>query len=422
MKPPPRTRGKRHCDPQPEATGPQRSRRPSGKWSHVERRKLLNGLRRLSKTAAKGDINYDQLRRYVTTRSVSEIRSMVDSLKTKVVSWASLKLKTRRREEERVRKPIEEWIHMSSSVTGGLEKTISTAFCQMLTVSSTEPCTLRNCDPPQVHRPPTEDPPPGRIIPMRPMPRMPVQDVVLVKDKTPASRKGPSSRSPAPSQQDQVKKSKRCPPQRPPVTSNQQDPVPGPITTSSAGPQTTSEQSPVTTVSTSPPSEASTSSSSTQPTPRVSFSMAASHTKFGKTSKYPSTMRTMGVKYVVDFEKIYMFLSESQKPNGTCCLTPMESAIMLDLLMSLPEELPLLDCNKLKNHLLQVYNGMSAPADSNRGRELLRGGISADCRREAESQSGQSHASSGQSEDGAAFEWCPPLNPFMVPLKLLLRR
>ena len=37
-----------------------------------------------------------------------------------------------------------------------------------------------------------------------------------------------------------------------------------------------------------------------------------------------------------------------------CDCFPSESAIVLDLLMSLPEELPLLDCNKLHNHLIQV--------------------------------------------------------------------
>lgn len=35
-------------------------------------------------------------------------------------------------------------------------------------------------------------------------------------------------------------------------------------------------------------------------------------------------------------------------------LCPLESAIVLDLLMSLPEELLLLDCNKLNKHLIQV--------------------------------------------------------------------
>lgn len=38
--------------------------------------------------------------------------------------------------------------------------------------------------------------------------------------------------------------------------------------------------------------------------------------------------------------------------NNTFCHP--ESAIVLDLLMSLPEELPLLDCNKLHKHMIQV--------------------------------------------------------------------
>lgn len=49
---------------------------------------------------------------------------------------------------------------------------------QMLIVSSTEPRTLRNCDPPQVYRPST-DRPVGRTVPLRPMPRLPLQGRLL---------------------------------------------------------------------------------------------------------------------------------------------------------------------------------------------------------------------------------------------------
>lgn len=52
---------------------------------------------------------------------------------------------------------------------------------QMLIVSSTEPRTLRNCDPPQVHRPPTHKPD-GRTVPLRPMPRLPVQGRPLLSN------------------------------------------------------------------------------------------------------------------------------------------------------------------------------------------------------------------------------------------------
>ncbi|CAF91656.1 unnamed protein product, partial [Tetraodon nigroviridis] len=55
----------------------------------------------------------------------------------------------------------------------------------------------------------------------------------------------------------------------------------------------------------------------------------------------------------VDFEKLYRYLSEIHKPDKEWNLTPMENAIVLDLLMSLPEELLLLDCNKLHKHLIE---------------------------------------------------------------------
>lgn len=57
----------------------------------------------------------------------------------------------------------------------------------------------------------------------------------------------------------------------------------------------------------------------------LSSSAAAVHARFGRTSKYATkdTPRTLGVKCVVDFEKIYHYLSEIHKPDKECNLTPM---------------------------------------------------------------------------------------------------
>lgn len=54
-------------------------------------------------------------------------------------------------------------------------------------------------------------------------------------------------------------------------------------------------------------------------------SAAAVHARFGRTSKYATkdTPRMLGVKCVVDFEKIYRYLSEIHKPDKECNLTPM---------------------------------------------------------------------------------------------------
>ncbi|GLD66681.1 snRNA-activating protein complex subunit 2 isoform X1 [Lates japonicus] len=421
MKPPPRTRSKRDLNLKPEP-GPQRLGKKASKWQRAEQKKLLNSLRRLNRAVGgHGDIDYAFLRKQVPTRSISEIHSVVETLKNKVISCVSLKLKKKRWEEEKVRKPIEVWTHMACAVAGIHEEPICSAFSQMLIVSSTEPRTLRNCDPPQVHRPPTgKDRPAGRTIPLRPMPRLPIQGenpgtstaCPLLVLKTPAPTRGKSL--PA--------LSKVLPPA--PVTL-----LPPPTGQSSPTPQ--------------------------------HCSILSIHVRFGRTSKYATedSPRTFGVKSVVDFERIYRYLSVIHKPSEECCLTPMESAILLNLLMSLPEELSLLDCNKLHKHLIQVYQCLSSPANSKMAREMFKDpndGVcaqteapsSCDSNRtgsqqnatttvnssdvmdadgklqsdEAESQSSGSNNKCTRPGDTDVMGLCPPLNPFIIPPKLLIRR
>uniref|UniRef100_A0A3B4UYG3 Small nuclear RNA activating complex polypeptide 2 n=1 Tax=Seriola dumerili TaxID=41447 RepID=A0A3B4UYG3_SERDU len=549
MKPPPRTRKipERNLMPDPVRT-------PSGKltckWKKLEKKKLLDALRRLSKTAgSRGDIDYTFLRKQVPNRSIEEIQAVVDSLKNKVISSVSLKLKKKRLEEEKTRKPIDVWIHMASSLAGTLEEQITGAFSQMMIVSSTEPSTLKNCDPPQVHRPPTDrDRPVGRTIPFRPVPGMPVQGKhpgtnptrPLLVLKTPAPTIGPAKRPPALSRVVRVPNSTVPPPQQQPSTTSESSPAapsnqpgaaeipaasptapkpeipasgqstlsPGSaavvdtpsvssIQTTQQHPSTSTPASTSTSTSTPAPTSTSTSASTvkstvshtpvspsatsltplpsaaqfsvpssssststTHPLPPLSGPAAEVHARFGRTSKFATkdSPRTLGVKCIVDFERIYRYLSAIHKPTDECHLTPMESAIMLDLLMSLPEELPLLDCKNLHKHLVQVYQSLSSPADSQLARELfknLKGGPSAQSegpsgpdsttpegqqssdrtggsevvdsggrklQPEAESQSSQSNNTSSQSGNGDVMGPCPPLNPFMVPLKLLMRR
>uniref|UniRef100_A0A3Q0SSF8 Uncharacterized protein n=1 Tax=Amphilophus citrinellus TaxID=61819 RepID=A0A3Q0SSF8_AMPCI len=162
---------------------------------------------------------------------------------------------------------------------------------------------------------------------------------------------------------------------------------------------------------------ASTSSAISSPTPHTlpqSTSAKECHARFGRTSKYATkdSPRTFGVKCVVDFEKIYCFLSVIQKPSQDCHLTPMESAIVLDLLMSLPEELPLLDCKKLRKHMIQVQ-----PAAYSKSLALRNQTVTSN---KADSQSSQSYNTSTELEDSNVMP--PPLNPFIVPLTLLKRR
>lgn len=58
---------------------------------------------------------------------------------------------------------------------------------------------------------------------------------------------------------------------------------------------------------------------------RLSQSAAEAHARFGRTSKYATkdSPRTLGVKCVVDFEKIYCYLGTVHKPDKEYNLTPM---------------------------------------------------------------------------------------------------
>lgn len=51
---------------------------------------------------------------------------------------------------------------------------------------------------------------------------------------------------------------------------------------------------------------------------------------------------------------LQLFILLLKKKVNFVIYCPLESAIVLDLLMSLPEELSLLDCNQLHKHLIQV--------------------------------------------------------------------
>ncbi|KAL7985185.1 hypothetical protein Chor_003755 [Crotalus horridus] len=62
----------------------------------------------------------------------------------------------------------------------------------------------------------------------------------------------------------------------------------------------------------------------------------------------------------VDFEKIYKYLSVISRGSKAPELPPGESAVLLDLLLSLPEELSHLDYKKLKRHMYKCYIDLSA--------------------------------------------------------------
>ncbi|TNM93450.1 hypothetical protein fugu_001626 [Takifugu bimaculatus] len=459
MKPPPRKRAKVDRSLE-ERLG---SRNLLSKWQQPEKKKLLKALRILGKTTGGNvDIDYAFLQKSIVTRSVSEIECVVESLKDKVIAGALQEL-SKWKSQRNLRKPIEIWKDMAFSVTGNLEEHISTAFSQMLMVSSTEPCTLANSDPPHVHKPPKTTHPVGRTVPLRPVPHAPfparpVNSGGRLRPATP-----PTSQSAAPSPA--AEKSPRSPSattqsvdsstvQQP--SAHQQTAAATPAS-SSPGPGT----APPPATSATPVSSVSPSHATCNPATALSPSAAAAHARFGRTSKYATTdsPRMLGVKCVVDFEKIYRYLSMIHKPDWECHLTAMESAIVLDLLMSLPEELPHLDCDKLYKHLLQVYKCLSSPAHSSNAKEMLEalrrtfagqtetgtgsgpagnetagqqdaaaaadlGDVAAGGGQKTQpNESSRTQNTPKQSSNADVTEFSPPpLNPFMIPLEMLRRK
>ncbi|XP_029437527.1 snRNA-activating protein complex subunit 2 [Rhinatrema bivittatum] len=72
-------------------------------------------------------------------------------------------------------------------------------------------------------------------------------------------------------------------------------------------------------------------------------------------------------EFNVDFEKIYKYLSTLTQGGKVPELSCFESAVMLDLLMSLPEELIQLDCASLNTHMYESYNLLTSPWSSPEG-------------------------------------------------------
>lgn len=313
MKPPPRKRTKKSLELTPV---PEPRSRTVCNWPKAEKRRLLSALSQLCRREA---LDPERVREHLPTRSAAEIKSVLETLKEKVILFAKNKYYEERRAEQRASKPLDIWIQEATAVTGSMEDVLTSAFAQVLTVSAVEP-----------HK--------EHHIPTQPHP--------------PASSASSQSAGPAP------------PTNSPPVTE-------GTTSTSQLDPGTAPPQSSV----------------------RRPTVCAPSHMTH------------------VNYEKIYYYLATLQKPIEHLHLTPMESAIVLDLLMSLPEELTLLDCDKLSEHLSQVYKSRSSRADFS---EEQKGRRPSKVPEQQEPQPAQ--------EDSSAHTKHPPLNPFLIPISLLSRK
>ncbi|XP_057710140.1 snRNA-activating protein complex subunit 2 [Corythoichthys intestinalis] len=113
---------------------------------------------------------------------------------------------------------------------------------------------------------------------------------------------------------------------------------------------------------------------------------------------------------VVNFERIYNYLSAVHNPESKFELTAMESAVVLDLVMSLPEELDLLQCQSLHRHLIQTYQNLSKREDSDEAQEAM-----------MQLKKQRREHNQAPPVEPTWTGLCPPLNPFMMPLELLKR-
>ncbi|XP_059948297.1 snRNA-activating protein complex subunit 2 [Mesoplodon densirostris] len=129
--------------------------------------------------------------------------------------------------------------------------------------------------------------------------------------------------------------------------------------------------------------------------------------------------------FSVDFEKIYKYLSSISRGGQGPELSAAESAVVLDLLMALPEELSRLPCAALVEHMSDMYLRLMAPQP-----DPASGGLGSGAEDDRTGSGGQEEAgqatpqapeNAGPSEPISTWQAAGicPLNPFLVPLELL---
>ncbi|XP_023826542.1 snRNA-activating protein complex subunit 2 [Salvelinus sp. IW2-2015] len=371
-----------------------------------------------------GAIDIEALHEKLPKQSKEEIQSQLESLMMRVLRAVVGQVKRQRSELKAALKPIQLWAELAHDMAGALEEPITSAFAQMLVISATEPGSLTNSDPPREDYLPKQQRSNFKTIPPRPIPTsispknpapsgvsnspivfniastpqpppavsVPVSGVPTTQPSTMNPGSGASKqkgRTTTPASTVGALPQAGC--SNSSILSQNQEgsaistllTVPMPVqslSASSSGPTTSlqsqavpqggahgqtmsnvlSTQLPVM----SSPAPADVSKQQQPSAAASSIRPQPQHPGAGpRKSKHAdeNTPRYTGLGSIVDFEKIYRFLSMVHVQSECFRLTPMESAIILDLLMSLPEELPLLDCARLQHHLLQVHERFSAP-------------------------------------------------------------
>ncbi|KAL4631392.1 snRNA-activating protein complex subunit 2 isoform X2 [Arapaima gigas] len=366
MKPPKRQRTapQRFITKQTEQRRQPRVRSLWSSWSATERRHLLAGLR---KQASRTEVDLDALKKKLPKRSLQEIFSFLDFLKGRVRRCVVHQVQSWRREERRQTVPIQLWSELAKNMVGSLEETISSAFSQILVIGATEPCSLLHSDPP--HHISMQELTQCGLRTIFPKPTIAFTSTPSIRPRTVGNAKGVET---PPTDQLQGTVGMASPPR---VTSSMPQSSSTPL---SSGPSRESESE----ISSRPahvkhlPANPNHSNmipcSSAQPDPPLQLTTSsglggpAQDTSNGQLSSSVRHTLQKPVKdkhYIVNFENIYQFLNAANKKGKEPILTPMESAVLLDLLLSLPEELRLLDCETLQHHMCQVHMRLTATAE-----------------------------------------------------------
>uniref|UniRef100_W5N9M2 Small nuclear RNA activating complex, polypeptide 2 n=1 Tax=Lepisosteus oculatus TaxID=7918 RepID=W5N9M2_LEPOC len=378
-------------------------------WSMPERRRLLAALRQQSRCP---EIDLPALQSRVPGRSAQEILDFLQFLKGRVNTQVTQTLTQQRQEQQKNKVPVELWADLAQDMAGQLEAPITAAFSQMLVIAATEPSSLFHSYPPRSVQQV------DRII-------QNVGSSTSRNPSVPIRLSVSANRSPGtPSCSSQ----KPTPPLSSPVRANQ-----------TQGHQTSANSSPAASTSTPPslptpsPGPQSSSLISARPGCLLASSTSVSSRKEApaptplipssadqSTVRHPTQTQGSGLPLYVNFEKLYRYFNPLSHKKKEPKLTALESAVMLDLLLSLPEELPLLDGRELQHHLRQVHSRLSSPAEprplASRKRNSSPGASEAAGADGARPQPGANRAK----PDFAKAGLCP-LNPFMIPLKLLVR-
>ncbi|XP_062849259.1 snRNA-activating protein complex subunit 2 [Trichomycterus rosablanca] len=448
MKPPSRHR---HLPSRFLALNKTESRRNSvTSWHRQDLKMLLFALKQQHKLKK---LDVFELRKKVPKSSLPEFHNMIKSLKKQVVRQVYLQVQKQRQEELKIKVPIEIWAELAKRMTGVHEETLSSAFSQMLIIAATEPCSLLHSDPPRSINTPDLVANNLHTVPMSPlcmspslskMPSTPSPVIILPVQtcRMPGNDAGfsPSAQTtrimtlphPVLSHAENKSSESNCMPDNDSLKPST------PRTPKSLSQPSSSQNQPVLK---SAPSVSILKAVSNAPVLLSSTSNQPVKPSESGQSNQGHLSKSICMNFVVDFENIYRFLASINNKNNNPTLTAMENAVVFDLLMCLPEELPLLDCKELQHHLLLEYTRLNRPPSkpSNdqgpafvhpaEGTEVTSQALSGQTAVEKSNQkegvteqnTKETPKHKGDKADWAASGLCP-INLFMVPVALLKRQ